>query len=185
MMVFKSNEVTTSKVITSEVITSNPKETYRLGYKLGKIIKRNFFTTPGSSVIGLIGPLGSGKTIFVQGVVAGVRAKPYATSPTFKLINEYEGKIPVYHFDLYRLKGINDLSNLGYREYFYGYGVTLVEWAEKIKSFWPEECLLICFSFLKEKTSSCVKRRIVFIPYGKKYKKILRALKKFSPIGHL
>lgn len=144
------------------------------------------FTTTSSSVdttgcgkirsnclICLVGPLGSGKTTFVQGVVSGVKAKPLATSPSFKLINEYPGQVPVYHFDLYRLKGIKDLENLGYREYFYGEGVTVIEWAEKIKSFWPKEYLVAYFRLLGEK-----ERKINFVSYGKKYKKILKALGK-------
>jgi len=167
-MIFKSN---------------SPKETYRVGYHLGKIISdySSFSTacsgwaTTGSNVVCLVGPLGSGKTIFVQGLVSGLKARPYASSPTFKLINEYQGKIPVYHFDLYRLQGISDLKDLGYREYFYGRGITVIEWAEKIKSFWPKECLGVYFSFFGVK-----ERKIKFIAFGERYEKILKKLSNFT-----
>lgn len=157
-------------------LSAGPKETYHLGYRLGKIIVRNSYKTAGGSsdinkVICLVGSLGSGKTTFVQGLVSGLGAMPSATSPSFKLINEYFGKLPVYHFDLYRLEGIKELRNLGYREYFYGQGVTVIEWAEKINPFWPKEYLAVYFYPLREK-----ERKIKFIPKGEKYKKILKKL---------
>ncbi len=159
-------------------LNAGPKETYRLGYRLGKIIVDDSRKTAGSSPVSnkaifLVGSLGSGKTTFVQGLVSGLGAAPRATSPSFKLINEYSGRIPVYHFDLYRLEGIKELKDLGYREYLYGPGVAVIEWAEKIRPFWPGEYLAVYFSSLGEK-----KREINFIPEGNKYKKILKALRK-------
>ncbi|HCJ67065.1 MAG TPA: tRNA (adenosine(37)-N6)-threonylcarbamoyltransferase complex ATPase subunit type 1 TsaE [Elusimicrobia bacterium] len=158
-------------------LSASPKETYRLGYRLGKIIVHNYsYKTAGdgsdsNKIICLVGSLGIGKTTFVQGLVSGLKAMPSATSPSFKLVNEYFGKLPVYHFDLYRLEGIKDLRNLGYREYFYGQGVTVIEWAEKIKNFWPKEYLAIYFHRLGEK-----ERKINFISQGGKYRRILKKL---------
>ncbi len=144
--------------------TTSPRQTFNLGYALGKKL------IPGA-VICLIGPLGSGKTLFVQGIVSGLKVKPKAVSPSFKLINQYTGHIPVYHFDLYRLKGIRDLENLGYEEYFYGQGVTVIEWAEKIKSYWPKEHLEVYFYYFNDN-----KRKIKLVPYGKDYQKLLSFL---------
>lgn len=144
--------------------STSPQQTFRLGYKIGKKLAP-------AAVICLIGPLGSGKTTFVQGVTSGLRTKPKATSPSFRLINEYSGFLPVYHFDLYRLGNIKDLENLGYSEYFYGQGITIIEWAEKIKSSWPDENLRIDFQYLDSSS-----RRIELIAHGKAYQNILREI---------
>lgn len=98
---------------------------------------------PGS-VVALTGPLGSGKTVLVQGICSGFQVETAVSSPSFVIINEYPGirsraRIWVYHFDLYRLDRAEDFVNLGYEEYFYGTGITLIEWAEKAKDFLPEK----------------------------------------------
>ena len=81
-------------------------------------------------VVGLFGPLGGGKTTFVKGVAAGLKAKDSVTSPTFVLLNVYAGKIPLYHFDFYRLERASQLEALNLDDYLYGNGICLIEWPE-------------------------------------------------------
>lgn len=118
--------------------SSSKEETINFGKKVATFLKP-------SDVIALIGELGSGKTTFTKGVALGLRVKLTDTivSPSFVLLKEYKGKIPLYHFDLYRLDKIEQLEQLGYEEYFYGKGVSIIEWAGKAKSFLPHHYLKI------------------------------------------
>src|SRR5699024_10139075 len=100
-------------------------ETKKFGMKLGEILKSG-------DLISLMGDLGAGKTTLTQSIAQGLEINDYVTSPTFTLINEYEGKLPLYHFDVYRLGSIDELYDLGYEEYFYSNGVTIVEWGDKV-----------------------------------------------------
>jgi len=113
-------------------ITKSEEETREIGRAIGKGL------LPGD-IICLIGELGSGKTTITQGIAQGVGVRSFVSSASFKLINEYEGRIPVYHFDLFRLDKLSEVEELGYREYFYNQGVTIIEWAEKIRPLWPDE----------------------------------------------
>ncbi|MDD5492666.1 MAG: tRNA (adenosine(37)-N6)-threonylcarbamoyltransferase complex ATPase subunit type 1 TsaE [bacterium] len=131
------------------IITKSAAETQRFGRKLARQLK------PGDLVC-LSGGLGAGKTCLVQGIARGLQVKDYVNSPTFKIINEYKGKIPVYHFDLYRLEGLTDLRELGYEEYFYGQGISLVEWAEKITPFLPKQYLQIELLSIDENTRKII-----------------------------
>ena len=90
-------------------------------------------------VVALFGELGTGKTRLVQGVAAGLGVTGDVTSPSFTIINEYSGRLPVYHFDFYRLDDVKQLAALGLDEYFYGDGVCLIEWAERARAFLPLE----------------------------------------------
>lgn len=113
------------------------KETEKFGMKLGSILK-------GGEVICLIGDLGAGKTNLTKSIAKGLGVKDYVTSPTFTLINEYKGaNFPLYHFDVYRLEGVEDILDLGFEEYFYSKGVTIVEWGNKIEKALPEDVLTI------------------------------------------
>jgi tRNA threonylcarbamoyladenosine biosynthesis protein TsaE len=116
--------------------TSSPEQTQQLGQELAHRIGAG-------TVIALIGPLGSGKTCLAQGICRGLKVEEPVTSPTFILINEYVGRFPVYHFDLYRLSGADELLELGYEEYFYGEGACLVEWAEKAYELLPDDAIEI------------------------------------------
>ena len=131
-----------------ETRTFSPEETKELGRALAKELRAG-------SVVALSGPLGSGKTVLIQGVCSGLGVTEFVTSPSFVIINEYPGKLAVYHFDLYRLENIEEFVRLGYEEYFYGNGVTLIEWAEKVKSYLPEERMEVDLEILSE-----VERRI-------------------------
>ncbi|MBJ67635.1 MAG: tRNA (adenosine(37)-N6)-threonylcarbamoyltransferase complex ATPase subunit type 1 TsaE [Gemmatimonadetes bacterium] len=129
--------------------THSPEETQALGRGLGTTLK------PGS-VVAFRGDLGSGKTCMIQGICQAFQVHDYVTSPTFILINEYGGKraerlFPIYHFDLYRLSGEDDLEGLGAEEYFYGDGICLVEWAERAGELLPENRVDVALEYGGEK----------------------------------
>jgi tRNA threonylcarbamoyladenosine biosynthesis protein TsaE len=114
-------------------ISKNRNETIRLGEKFAKRLKRG-------DVVSLIGELGSGKTVFTKGIAKGLGVGDcrYVNSPSFVIMKEYGGRIPLYHFDVYRLKKQASLETIGYDDYFYGDGVTVIEWADKIRGLLPE-----------------------------------------------
>ena len=108
------------------------KETYRLGYDLGNSAKSG-------QVFALIGDLGVGKTVFTQGMAAGLGITDYICSPTFTIVQVYEeGRLPFYHFDVYRIGDISEMDEIGYEEYVYSDGVSLIEWADLIEEILPE-----------------------------------------------
>jgi tRNA threonylcarbamoyladenosine biosynthesis protein TsaE len=115
---------------------SSLKRTEEFGKVLGKIVE------PGD-VITLQGPLGAGKTALTQAIARGLGVDPhiYVTSPTFSLLHEYQGRTPLYHMDLYRLTGEDEIESLGFPEYFSGNGVTVIEWPERLGVLMPTERL--------------------------------------------
>ncbi len=119
-----------------KLITKNPEETFNLGKKLGQQLKKG-------DIVCLVGDLGAGKTAFSKGIGEGLEVVDYITSPTYTIINEYHGRLPLYHFDVYRLNGIEEMDELGYEEYFFGDGVVVVEWADLIKHIIPEHAIWI------------------------------------------
>lgn len=128
--------------------TADPEETRQFGRDLSKQLKAG-------SVVALTGSLGSGKTVLVQGICTGLGVEKAVTSPTFVIINEYPGKLSglpvwVYHFDLYRLEDVDEFIRLGYEEYFYGKGITLIEWAEKVREFLPKSRFAINLKIVSE-----------------------------------
>ena len=130
------------------VITKSAEETKELGRRLAKILMRSVPSVKPSCVIALFGDLGSGKTVLVKGIAEGLGAEERdVLSPSFVLIREYKTKIPLYHFDLYRLRKA-DIYKLGFDEYFYGRGISVIEWADRIKEALPEDCLRIELSVL-------------------------------------
>lgn len=116
----------------SETVTSSPEETQALGRQLAAGLE------PGD-VIAMIGELGSGKTCIIQGICQGLDVVDDVTSPTFTLINEYQGRLPVYHFDLYRLDDSKSVLDIGFDEYVDADGVCLIEWADKFPEILPED----------------------------------------------
>ena len=125
------------------IISRSVGETRKIGAHLGKELGQG-------EVVCLIGEMGTGKTSLAQGIARGLGVEDWLTSPTFIIINEYKGRLPLYHFDLYRLGKAEELVDLGYEDYFYGEGVSVVEWAEKIKSLWPEKRREIYLERLEE-----------------------------------
>lgn len=107
-------------------------ETFAFGKKLGEAAK------PGD-IICLDGDLGVGKTVFTQGFAAGLNIDDYVNSPTFTIVKEYEGRLPLYHFDVYRIGDPSEMEEIGYEDYFYGSGVTIIEWPELISDIIPKE----------------------------------------------
>ena len=126
------------------IVTNSPQETKAWGAKLAALFNKG-------DIICLVGDLGSGKTTLVQGIAQGLKIKEAAVnSPTFVLLNSYEGRLPLYHFDLYRLEEASDILNLGYEEFFYGQGLSVIEWADKLGKLFPKDCLTIRFSVQNE-----------------------------------
>lgn len=113
--------------------TFDPKETYDLGVKMGE-------QAQAGQVICLNGDLGVGKTVFTQGFAAGLGITEPVNSPTFTIVQQYEdGRLPLYHFDVYRIGDIEEMDEIGYEDYFYGDGVCLIEWAELIEELIPKK----------------------------------------------
>jgi tRNA threonylcarbamoyladenosine biosynthesis protein TsaE len=123
---------------TSKFVSRSPEETLEWGAQLAKKLKP-------PRVIALEGELGAGKTLLAKGIARGLQMSPknVVSSPTFTLINEYAGRCPIYHMDLYRIETAEEFCELGYEDYFYGKGITLVEWAERIKELLPPDALRI------------------------------------------
>ena len=120
------------------VIESNsPRETYELGHKIGLEAKSG-------QIYCLDGDLGTGKTVFTQGFAAGLGIVEAVNSPTFTIVQVYEeGRLPLYHFDVYRIDDIAEMDEIGYEDYFFGQGVCLVEWSSQIKELIPENAVKI------------------------------------------
>ncbi len=114
--------------------TFSPAETEAIGEKMGQAAKP-------AQIYSLDGDLGVGKTVFTKGFARGLGITEYVTSPTFTIINEYMGRMPLYHFDVYRISSEEEMEDTGYEEYFYGEGVTLVEWASLIPNLMPMEAI--------------------------------------------
>ena len=116
-----------------EYITNSAEETFELGKAIAESI------APGS-VITLNGDLGTGKTVFSQGFAEGLGIDDNVNSPTFTIIQIYdEGRMPLYHFDVYRIGDVSEMDEIGYEDYFYGDGVCLIEWAELIDEILPKD----------------------------------------------
>ncbi len=125
--------------------TNSAEETFRLGEKLGHL------AIPGQ-IYTLNGDLGVGKTVFTQGVASGLGIKEPVNSPTFTIVQEYEdGRIPFYHFDVYRIGDLEEMEEIGYDDYFFGNGICLIEWAELIQELLPETMISITIEKEPEK----------------------------------
>jgi len=146
--------------------TTSPLETEAVGEHLGSL------AVPGD-IFCLYGDLGAGKTCLARGVARGLGVEEPVTSPTFTLINEYRGRIPLFHMDAYRLEGSGDVEDLGYEEYFYGDGVTLLEWAGKIKNILPGERLDIYIAGVNGEENA---RRITLEGIGDRYVQLAKEL---------
>ena len=123
-----------------------PEETMLCGEIMGKLIPRG-------SIIGLTGDLGAGKTVFAKGLARGLGIEEEPNSPTFVIMSCYEGSVPLFHFDVYRLSGGAEFEDTGYEEFFYGDGVSVVEWADKIRDVLPANAVIIDIQSKPEETS--------------------------------
>ncbi|MCF6150284.1 MAG: tRNA (adenosine(37)-N6)-threonylcarbamoyltransferase complex ATPase subunit type 1 TsaE [Candidatus Kuenenia sp.] len=148
-------------------VSKSTAETIAFGVKLGKLLTNGH-------VIALIGELGAGKTTMTKGIVGGLDAKDKdkVKSPTFSLVHKYDGRIPVYHIDAYRLSGSQELLEIGSDEIVFGDGVTIIEWADIVPESLPENYLKITLTHVSED-----QRIIEICGYGKHYEQILQQLK--------
>lgn len=152
-----------------DLITHSPRETQEIGAQLGRLAQRG-------DVFLLIGELGSGKTCLTQGIARGLGIGDYATSPSFVIVTQYQGRFPLYHVDLYRLDHLEEVFELGLEDYFSGQGVCVVEWAEKGLSLMPQEHLLVSIYRL-----SSTRRRFRLQPQGVRYLDLVSQLGPVCP----
>jgi tRNA threonylcarbamoyladenosine biosynthesis protein TsaE len=134
---------------TETVISRSPQQTQAIGERLGGGLG------PGA-VVACLGELGAGKTCFVQGLVRGLGAVAEATSPTFVLVNQYRGRLPIYHLDAYRIDTLSDLLEIGVEEMLHGDGVTVIEWADKLLPLLPPHTITVRISGLGEEPREIV-----------------------------
>ena len=149
------------------VLTGSPRQTMGWGSRLGKLLE-------GGEIIALIGELGAGKSCFVRGVTRGLEVgkDAWIRSPSFTLINEYQGRLPVYHIDLYRVEGRAQLEGLNLREYLYSDGVSLIEWFEHLPADEVDEFLEVRAAYVDGN-----RRRLTFSPHGQRYEEIVEGLR--------
>ncbi len=131
------------------MISGDPTKTFHIGRILGE-------TLTAGDIVALTGELGAGKTCLTQGIARGLGVPEVyqITSPTFTLVNEYPGRLNLIHLDVYRLSSSRDLQDLGYEEFFFGKGVTVIEWAEKIQDIIPEKSLSVTMAYLDQNQRS-------------------------------
>jgi len=156
---------------TLDFISHSEAQTRRLGTRLAPLLH------PGD-VLALDGDLGRGKTRFVQGICQGLEITEPVVSPTFTLVNEYHGRWPVYHIDLYRIINSSELLTFGLEDYLYGAGISLIEWGNRAADFLPPSYLTIELYHLEE-----TKRRVVLRPHGEHFIKLITAFKEASFAG--
>lgn len=148
--------------------SGSTRKTMSLGRKLGTLVQ-------GGEIVGLVGELGAGKTCFVRGFAEGVEVgkEAWVRSPTFTLINEYQGRLPVYHIDLYRIGKAEEIDALNLREYLYSDGVSLIEWFDYLPAGEADEYLEV-----KMAHAGRMGRSITFIAHGARYEEIVNELSK-------
>ncbi|WP_018249293.1 tRNA (adenosine(37)-N6)-threonylcarbamoyltransferase complex ATPase subunit type 1 TsaE [Orenia marismortui] len=147
-----------------KINTSSPEETFKVGRELGEKLN------PGD-IVCLQGDLGAGKTNLAKGICAGLGVKGEITSPTYTIVNEYRGRMKVNHMDLYRIRKEDELYDLGFEEYLYGDGVTIIEWPDKSRTLMPDNYLDINLK------GQGTEREIRIIPQANKYIELITELK--------
>jgi tRNA threonylcarbamoyladenosine biosynthesis protein TsaE len=154
-------------MVSWSVSTGSPRQTMSWGNRLGKMLE-------GGEIIALIGELGTGKTCFVRGVAQGLEVgqEAWIRSPSFTLINEYEGRLPIYHIDLYRVETRAQLEGLNLREYFYSDGVSLIEWFEQLPAGEVHSYLEVRFAHLDGN-----RRQLTFSSQDQCYKELVESLR--------
>ncbi|HPZ10679.1 MAG TPA: tRNA (adenosine(37)-N6)-threonylcarbamoyltransferase complex ATPase subunit type 1 TsaE [Candidatus Eremiobacteraeota bacterium] len=143
------------------IITNSPEETEILGQTIAGLLKKG-------DVVAFTGELGAGKTFLIKAICTELVVKEVVSSPTFTLIQEYRGRLPVYHFDLYRLKE-RDLFDLGYQEYFEGDGICLIEWADRAENLLPEDHIRIHMEYLEDISSDNFFKRMITLSGRKEF----------------
>jgi len=148
-----------------ELVTHSAEETRALGRALGQAAQ------PGDLFL-ISGRLGTGKTCLVQGLAFGLGVEEYARSPSFVIVNRYRGRLDLYHIDLYRLEGLDEIIYLGLEDYLEEPGVFAVEWADRASSLFPRESMWITMDYGMEEND----RRIAMKAQGRRYRELLRLL---------
>jgi tRNA threonylcarbamoyladenosine biosynthesis protein TsaE len=150
-----------------EALTESPAQTLRLGELLGGLLFQGAF-------VALVGGLGSGKTLLAKGIARGLGVEDdrEVTSPSFVLVNEYPGRVAVYHLDLYRLESFAEVEGIGWDEFICGSGVTLVEWAEKAGEHLPDERVEVSLQWAGQE-----RRKLGFSGRGRAARELVKALK--------
>jgi tRNA threonylcarbamoyladenosine biosynthesis protein TsaE len=149
-----------------DVVSHSAAQTQRLGAHLGALLAAG-------DVLLLEGGLGAGKTVFAQGIAQGLGVEDPVTSPTFVLVHEYEGRVPLYHADLYRLGGAAEATTIGLEEYLWGDGVTLIEWPDRALSLVPPDHLVITLRPISD-----TKRSIRLTPHGLRLSQVVEDFKR-------
>ena len=138
-----------------EELTRSPEETRELGGRVARILR------PGDVLL-LVGELGAGKTCFAQGLARGLGVRERVTSPTFTLVREYQGRLPLIHLDAYRLEGPLDLYEIGIEDYLEGDGVLMVEWGDRVRGFFDPPFLEVRLEYARGEEE----RRVSLVPVG-------------------
>ena len=129
------------------MISHSDMETERIGYALGKELRKG-------DVVSLRGSLGAGKTVLAKGIARALGITESIVSPTFTLVQEYDGTMKLYHLDLYRLSGDDEFESMGGEEFLYPDGITLIEWAEKIEDMMPDDAFRVTVAILEDGSRS-------------------------------
>lgn len=144
-----------------EFRTFSREETVEVGHLLGSLLKKG-------DIVCITGDLGTGKTVFVNGIAQALGISEHITSPTFTIVNEYDSATMLYHFDVYRISDAEEMFEIGFDEYLYGEGIVVIEWAELIKELIPEQNIWIT---IKKELASGVDARIIEVRLnGEKYR---------------
>jgi tRNA threonylcarbamoyladenosine biosynthesis protein TsaE len=154
---------------TLKFITHSAEQTQKVGISIGKLAE------PGDLFL-LIGDLGTGKTCLTQGIAYGLDIQEYTLSPSFVIMRELHGRLPMYHMDFYRLENIAEISDLGLDDYLFGKGVCVIEWANRGLTVLPEDHLLVGIDYLVEN-----ERSFVIEPRGERYIRMVKQLKATIP----
>jgi tRNA threonylcarbamoyladenosine biosynthesis protein TsaE len=154
-----------------EIVSSSPEQTQAIGRVLGARAQ------PGDVVL-LSGELGAGKTCLTQGVLWGLGVDEFARSPTFVMINEYEGRLPLYHIDLYRIDAEVEVADLGLDEYLSGDGICVVEWPERSRDAYPLERVEIKLEHVNEST-----RKLTLTSASRRFDAVFQAAKSAATAG--
>ncbi len=148
-----------------DITTHSPEETQQVGRRLGELARAG-------DVVLLVGDLGTGKTCLTQGIARGLGIDDYVLSPSFVIVRELHGRLPLFHVDLYRLDRLEETQDLGLDDYLYDGGISVIEWAEKALGLMPPEHLRIDLAYVSD-----AERKLSLRAMGKRYEELVEALK--------
>lgn len=146
-----------------KIYLKNEQETGEAGYRLGQLLNKG-------DIVCLIGDLGAGKTTITKSIAKALEVEDYITSPTFTIVNEYDGKYPLYHFDVYRISSSEDMHEIGFEEYLYGDGICIIEWANLIEDVLPDEYINIELNYKGEG------REMIVTAHGEHYENMVKEI---------